>query len=219
MSSFGAGSRHFSFGIQHWRSPRCTGLSFELEGTGDPCEDERLGEHRMTLRWTRKLYDRYVRERNRTDKGTTSIWPLVLDADDIMTDPGLVSNYGRLLGLDLFRISRSWMPISKVQRAGMDIFTKRYLSTLLASEGIVEDKIAGHVDIEKEAGEWCSEFDERAGRRIKRLVWESMPDYEFLKARRLRAGLCSKDCRYAGIDLSTQGDRGLDTGCYMERDS
>ncbi|KNG80235.1 hypothetical protein ANOM_011376 [Aspergillus nomiae NRRL 13137] len=153
----------------------------ELEGTGNPCEDEQLGEHCMTMHWTRNLYDWYVWQGNRAG------WPIVLDADDIMTDPGLVSEYCQLLGMDPSLLNSSWTPVSKQQLSHMDTFTKRYLSTLLASGGIVADKIAGHIDIELEAKKWCSEFGERAGKRLERLVREAMPDYEFLKARRFTA--------------------------------
>ncbi|KAE8360425.1 hypothetical protein BDV27DRAFT_161690 [Aspergillus caelatus] len=158
----------------------------ELEGTGNPHEDEQLGQHCMTLRWTRNLYGWYMREGNCVDDRTA--WPIVLDADDIMTDPGLVSDYCQLLGMDPSRVSCSWMPASKEQRSHMNMFTKRYLSTLLSSGGIVTDKIAGRVNIEMEAEKWCEEFGERVGRRLERLVREAMPDYEFLKARRWKAG-------------------------------
>ncbi|KAF4219340.1 hypothetical protein CNMCM8980_003071 [Aspergillus fumigatiaffinis] len=171
----------------------------ELEGTGNPREDEQLGQHCMTLHWTRNLYEWYVRESTCTDKDTT--WPLVLDADDIMADPGLVKHYCQLLGMDPSLVSRSWTPVSKEQLIHMDVFTKRYLSTLLASEGIIMGKVAGDVNIEKEAEMWCKEFGERAGRRIERLVRESMPDYEFLKARRLRAGPCSREYSHGGFGL------------------
>jgi hypothetical protein len=158
----------------------------ELEGTGNPNEDEYLGQHCMTLRWTRNLHDWYLRECNRSESNI--IRPIVLDADDIMMDPKLVSKYCRLVGMDPSCVSFSWMPASEEQCSQVDPFTKRYLNTLMASEGIVANKIAGNVNIEKETEEWCREFGERAGRRLGQLVWESMPDYKFLKARRLRTG-------------------------------
>lgn len=70
----------------------------ELEGTGDPDEDKHLGQHCMTLRWTRNFYDWYMRQRNQSE--SSIIRPIVLDADDTMMDPKLVSKYCSLVGMD-----------------------------------------------------------------------------------------------------------------------
>ncbi|EFR01882.1 hypothetical protein MGYG_04882 [Nannizzia gypsea CBS 118893] len=159
----------------------------ELETPANDEEADSLGEHCMTLRWTRALYDWYSRNLTATESyidGRTT-WPIVLDADDIMTDPDVVVRFAEIMGMDVSQLSFSWTPASMKQKKQMDPFTKRYLSTLLSSGGIVQGKIAGSIDIESEAKKWCLEFGYRAGKRIERLVREAMPDYKFLKSRRL----------------------------------
>ncbi|EFE43823.1 hypothetical protein TRV_01397 [Trichophyton verrucosum HKI 0517] len=121
---------------------------WELETPANDEEADSLGEHCMTLRWTRALYDWYSRNLTATESYIDGriTWPIILDADDIMTDPDVVVRFAEIM---------------------------------------VQGKTAGSIDIETEAKKWCLEFGYRAGKRIERLVREAMPDYKFLKSRRL----------------------------------
>ncbi|KAK2870578.1 hypothetical protein FQN49_003074 [Arthroderma sp. PD_2] len=161
----------------------------ELEGPEDEQEADSLGEHCMTLCWTRTLYDWYVQNLTEAQSYVDGCvtWPIVLDADDVMTDPGVVVRFCEIMGMDASQLAFSWTPASTKQQTQMDPFTKRYLSTLLSSGGIVKGKTSANIDIEHEAKNWRTEFGDRAGRRIERLVKEAMPDYKFLKAKRLTA--------------------------------
>lgn len=161
-----------------------------LEGKGDENEDDVLGQHCRTLRWTRLLYDwycqYYAREHESSSRGGSK-WPIVLDADDIMADPKLAIKYSRLLGMDSRKVSFSWEPATADELSHLNPATKRYLDTLLASGGILKDKMSGDVDLDRLAKTWRKEFGHRAGQRITQLVKAAMPDYEFLKSRRLHA--------------------------------
>lgn len=171
--------------------PSLLRVTLELEGTGDENEDKHLGQHCLTMRWTRSLYDWYADNMSQVPPAQTDpsvVWPIILDADDIMANREVVVKYCELLGMDLSRLAFSWTPASDDQQSQMEGFRKRYLATLLASGGIVKDKVAGDgIDLEKEAKSWREEFGGRAGDRLERLVKDAMPDYEFLKARRLTA--------------------------------
>ncbi|KAJ5948575.1 hypothetical protein N7454_001882 [Penicillium verhagenii] len=59
------------------------------------------------------------------------------------------------------------------------------LSTLENSSGIVRDKAPEDVDIDAEAAKWRVEFGEEIGGLVEEYVRKSMPDYEYLKARRI----------------------------------
>ena len=165
-----------------------------LEGTGNESDDSVLGEHCMTLRWTRSLYDWYS-EYYREDEGSCSSsedgdgveCPVVLDADDIMANPDQVARYSALLRMDPGKLSFSWLPATDREMSRLDVPTKRYLDTLLASGGVRKDKMSGDVNLERLAREWREESGPRVGYRLARLVKEALPDYEFLKARRLLA--------------------------------
>jgi len=117
-----------------------------------------------------------------------AIWPIILDADDIMTNPGVVRRYAKIAGLDHSKLKFSWAPadtqeLEKVTKEGA-----RMRSTLFASAGIVEGKTAGEcIDIGREAIGWRREFGDEEGERIERWVRAAMPDYEYMRAKRLRA--------------------------------
>ena len=64
---------------------------------------------------------------------------------------------------------------------------RRMLSTLNESSGILLEKTSTNIDIGMEAKTWREEFGEKIGRHMEKLVIAAMPDYEYMKARSLRA--------------------------------
>lgn len=59
-------------------------------------------------------------------------------------------------------------------------------STIMASSGIVEGKSAQYIDIDQEAQKWKVEFGVDEGKKMEGWVRAAMPDYEYLKAKRLK---------------------------------
>ncbi|KAL2833602.1 hypothetical protein BJY01DRAFT_253402 [Aspergillus pseudoustus] len=151
----------------------------------------------MTLHWTRKLYEWYAAEfalrgpaqaqAQAGDPVKLGTWPVILDADDIMRGTDVVVRYARILGLDTSKLSFSWDAADKKQVEEMDHNAQRFLSTLLDSKAVDQGKIAGDIDLDAESRAWRDEFGEAAGETLEALVRQAMRDYEFLKARRLRA--------------------------------
>ncbi len=153
-------------------------------------DDVMLGQHCMTLRWTRMLYSWYIRyyaQDATLGAGGGIQWPIVLDADDVISNPKLVERYCVHLGMDPQKLLFSWRQATDDELSQMDSATKRYLGTLLDSDGIRTDKIAGDININKQADIWRKEFGTRAGETMKQLVNNAMPDYEFLMTKRLAA--------------------------------
>lgn len=64
---------------------------------------------------------------------------------------------------------------------------QRMLSTISASSGIITGKTWINLDIDTGAKKWKEEFGEQEGENVERLVRAAMPDYEFMKAKRLRS--------------------------------
>ena len=60
------------------------------------------------------------------------------------------------------------------------------LSTLNASTGIIADKSAASIDITAEASKWAEEFGLARAQQLEKWVREAMPDYEYLKERRIQ---------------------------------
>jgi hypothetical protein len=165
-----------------------------IKATGREKDMEHFWRHRLTLRWSRALYDWYERSFGGTQRtsspcseGTCIQWPVVLDADDIMENPELVRKYAQLVRMDPSCVINSWAPTAGDWQTNTKWRSRRMYETLLSSEGIDAGKVAGDVDLDEQATKWRWEFGETTGRRLEMLVRDAMPDYEYLKARRLRA--------------------------------
>lgn len=147
----------------------------------------------MTLHWMRTLYDFYAQQPGTPGSGSESepdtSFPLVLDADDVMTEPAVLVRFCELVGLDPAKLRFSWEPAG-VEESGLpkNDTGRRFLSTLLASGGIVKEKTSAgmDLDISAEAEKWKEEFGEREGERMEKWVRAAMPDYDYMEARRLR---------------------------------
>jgi hypothetical protein len=152
----------------------------------------------MTLHWTRTLYDFYAEHfanpapksddnDNDNDDDDDITWPLVLDANDIMTSPEVIIRFSKIAGLDPSKLQFTWSPASEQELAQIPSrIEKRMLSNILASSGVMKERISADLDIDTEARKWREEFGERAGGKIEKWVRDAMPDYEYMKAKRLR---------------------------------
>lgn len=97
-------------------------------------------------------------------------WPLVLDADDIMTDPAVIIRFCEILGLDVAQLRFEWDKDEQKRRPGIMAFR----STIDRSTGIDTSKASrGIVNLDECAREWREEFDD-AGLMIEICVREAM---------------------------------------------
>jgi hypothetical protein len=55
------------------------------------------------------MYDWYI-EYFKREKPANTLWPIVLDADDIMTNPELVRHYAKLIRMDPTKLKFTWAP-------------------------------------------------------------------------------------------------------------
>lgn len=152
---------------------------FKVDGFQRPNNEPMVVER--TMRWIRTLYDFYDGY-----YGDDGQWPLVLDADDIMKHPELVAKYAQLAGLDPGKLRFSWDKASEEQVSALPQVQQRMLSSINTSSKVDHSKIAGDIDIDKEAVKWREEFGEDAGRNLEQWVRDALPDYQFLHSRRLR---------------------------------
>lgn len=158
-----------------------------LQGAGVK-KSEVMRNLEMTMRWSRILYDWYTQEHSQSESslGDDVTWPIILDADDIMTEPELVMRYSKILGFDESKLRFLWEPASKEEWDKMHRAEKAMRSTIAASAGIVEGKTSVNVDIDEEAKKWRSEFGNEDGEKMEKWVRAAMPDYEYMKTKRLR---------------------------------
>ncbi|KAK4126540.1 hypothetical protein N657DRAFT_568085 [Parathielavia appendiculata] len=149
----------------------------------------------MSLAWTRKLFDWYAEQ-------SGGAGPLVVDAHDLIHDAGSVAlRFCEATGLDKSVVQFEWGCATAGSGSESESVVKKWgsegsldekaarimLSTLEASKGIVKDKAPASVDVRAEAVKWRAEFGEEAAGLIEKAVWAAMPDYEYLRERRVRA--------------------------------
>ncbi len=155
-------------------------LDFEMEGVKPRLKREPLPVE-TTLKWNRTLYEFYA-----VHFGADSLWPIVLDADDIMTSPELLAKYAKLVGLDPDGLCFAWNRANEEELNTMLRDRKIMRAFLCASSRIDISKVAGNIDIDAEAVKWRAEFGEEGGRKLEGWVRSMMPDYLALHAKRLK---------------------------------
>lgn len=139
----------------------------------------------MTLRWIRTLCEWFNGEYR---EGRIAAAPIILDADDIILHPELITKYCALVGLDPDKCQYAWERPTAEEEEKMNFIEKRMKSSLLSSTGIVQKGTVGaELIIGKEKQKWREEFGEEEAQKLETWVAAAMPDYEFLTARRLTA--------------------------------
>jgi hypothetical protein len=129
----------------------------------------------MTLRHSRSLYDWYLENGGERK-------PRVIDADDIMNDPAAVRQLCLQTGLDPDAIQYEWE-----ERHEENPIKASFLSTINASKGIVKGLDACNLNIETEKVKWKAAFDDETAEDLAKLVYDAMPDYEYLLSQRTRS--------------------------------
>lgn len=129
----------------------------------------------LTLRVSRALYDWY-------DNNPKATKPRVIDADDIMNSPGAVRELCLQTGLNPDAVQYKWDTWEET-----DPMKAAFLSTIKSSNGILPGMGSQGLDIEEERMKWKAEFGEEEGEYLTKMVYDAMPDYEYLLARRTQA--------------------------------
>jgi hypothetical protein len=90
------------------------------------------------------------------------------------------------MGMDPTKVQSTWSPISKEEGEKMTKTAQRMLSTLNASNGIMQEKSSANIDVATEAKKWKEEFGEEGAQKLEKWVRAAMDDYMYLRERRLR---------------------------------
>jgi hypothetical protein len=136
----------------------------------------------------RKLYD-WFRENSphcQSPDQNGIQWPIILDADDIITSPELVKKYAKLVNLNPENLKREWDPIPESKQEEIGVVEKRMRKTVNDSAGILKGKTMEGVVMEEEVRKWKEEWGEEEGTKIEGWGRGDMADYELLREKRLR---------------------------------
>lgn len=112
--------------------------------------------------------------------------PIIVDADDYMTDETFVRNLAAKLGLDPAKVTFEWDAVTSQQKE-TEIHPMLYASqnTLYESSGVLAGRAAKNCDFTDVADKWKEEFGSDAGM-IKEMVGVAEPHYRYLYERRWR---------------------------------
>ncbi|KAF7589987.1 hypothetical protein BBP40_003431 [Aspergillus hancockii] len=166
----------------------------ESEDFAQPDEVQPLMELNTTLKFIRHLYDwcceHGIQLPSNGDTGPP--FPLVLDAEDVIHNPKVVMRYSELIGLDPSRVRFEWEAGMKNANLSWDGTCQNgpeaiMKATLNTSSHILKNKTPTMVDIAHERKVWDLDFGESSGQQMEQWVRDAMPDYNYLRARRLRA--------------------------------
>ncbi|TEY37375.1 hypothetical protein BOTCAL_0523g00030 [Botryotinia calthae] len=150
----------------------------DIEGLESMKKQWKFGNMQMTMKWSRNLFDWYC------SQGTEE--PIVLDADDIMTNRDIMVKYAKMIGADPTKLKFSWN-VDKIEEDWGELAHewRRMSSTLKSSSGILEGKTSSGLIVEEEVAKWKEEFGDEIAEGLETLVKNSLPHYEHMKAKRL----------------------------------
>ena len=134
----------------------------------------------------RDLYDFYKQHYEAHDD---KVWPIVIDAHDVVHNPEVLHKYCQMTGLVSSKLKSEWDAYEVPDQGGfIGTAAKWMLSSIAGSKGIMKDKARPNIDIDIdiEATVWREKFGDDAGAMIERWVRNAMPDYEYMKSKRLR---------------------------------
>jgi hypothetical protein len=130
-----------------------------------------------TYHWTRSLYDCY--------KQSFGIQGVILDADDIITNPHQLVNVSNAIGLDPSKLKFTWAATCSSEEVAAktthDPQHLEFMETLDRSTGIIKDKTRSSIDLEKEKVKWREEFGDEQGKKLEEWVAAAMDDYKYLE--------------------------------------
>ncbi|KAF7888778.1 hypothetical protein EAF00_009078 [Botryotinia globosa] len=150
----------------------------DVEGLEYSRKEWKSRKLQTTMKWSRDLYDWYC------SQGTEE--PIVLDADDIMTNRAIMVKYAKMIGADPTRLRFSWEVKSDEPDWGESTAAwKRMSSTLRSSSGVLEGKTSAGLVVEEEAEKWKEEFGNEIAGELETWVKDAMPHYEHMKVKRL----------------------------------
>ncbi|ETN40086.1 uncharacterized protein HMPREF1541_04361 [Cyphellophora europaea CBS 101466] len=126
------------------------------------------------------LYDWY------TEKGPSHhVEPIIVDADDYMSDKKTVEELCKRVGLDSDAIIYTWPKASEEELNSMLPMEAKIKFTILGSDGVIPGRTAAGFDMAKAQQEWISQYGEDGAAEIKGLVERTMLDYENMRARKM----------------------------------
>jgi hypothetical protein len=132
-----------------------------------------------TFQYSRQMYDWYL-SRAVDDADST---PIVIEADDMMEKRSTIDTLCDMLGMDKSCVPQEWDVIQAPVGAGCREL--KFMSGYWNSTAIDRSKSSRGLDLAGRRVAWREGFGTEVGEELWRLVQEAMPDYEYLKGKRV----------------------------------
>ncbi|KAF2167770.1 hypothetical protein M409DRAFT_21921 [Zasmidium cellare ATCC 36951] len=133
--------------------------------------------HATNLGWNRELYDWYTAQ---------GVEPIIVDADDYMTNTDYVLSLCQKLGLNPDDAQLSWSKPTKEEANAFHPAWAAVQRTLINSAGIRPERASSNADLDAEMAKWKDEFGDEVTAILEECTAASMPHYEYLRAQKFR---------------------------------
>jgi hypothetical protein len=131
-----------------------------------------------SFQYSRQMHDWYLSRATAEDAV-----PIVIEADDMMENRATIDTLCDMLGMDKRCVPHEWEVIQAPVGAGCREL--KFMSGYWNSTSVDRSKSSRGLDLAGKRGAWREEFGAEVGDELWRLVQAAMPDYEYLKAKRI----------------------------------
>lgn len=131
-----------------------------------------------SFQYSRQLYDWYLSNVTGPDD-----MPIVVEADDMLEKSSTIETLCDLLKMDKQHILDEWEVIEAPKNAGSREL--KYMSGYWNSTSVDQSKSSRGLDMVKRYSLWQDEFGSLVSKELLRLVENAMPDYEYLKGKKI----------------------------------
>lgn len=130
-----------------------------------------------SLRWVRLLHDWY---------SSTGDVPITIEADDLINEDSVMPKFCKALGLDPRYLQMQWDKVPEETKARQGSKVTSFKQTIQNSTGIIRSKRREtEIKNDQERERWANEFGEEVAAALYRAVEDAMPDYVYLRSKRL----------------------------------
>lgn len=141
-----------------------------------------------TFQYSRQMHDWYLARAVESQTGSdddtdATMMPIVIEADDMLEEKATIDKLCDMLGMDKACVPREWEVIQAPVGAGCREL--KFMSGYWNSTAVDRSKSSRGLDLAGRRETWKREFGDEVGEELWRLVLAAMPDYEYLKGRRI----------------------------------
>ncbi|RGP59219.1 sulfotransferase family domain-containing protein [Fusarium sporotrichioides] len=161
--------RHPALTFESWYRAESGARHIDLE--------DRSWSFYTTYQYSRQLYDWFL------SSGLSTSKLIVVDADDILENGPTIKNLRVSIGMDESKILYKWDTIQAPENAGRRELD--FMSGYWGSTSVDSSKSSRGINLEAVYTRWDKDFNATVANQLRRIVEESMEDYNYLKGRKV----------------------------------